>query len=505
MISLSANICLFCNSNETVIKHNDPLSWYVHCLNCNARGPDKVDTGVYTDGWNTESGAGNLLRVVIDESPDIILMKDWEGRFLICNQALARLYKSTPEAMVGKSDADFNPDTEQVDFYLENIRNVIESGETKVVEEMSTDVESGEKRYFQSIKKPLTGPDGERRILVIAHDITDIKNAYRLVEENERRYSYAMAAAGEGIWDWDIQSGEVTHNHKWCELLGLDISLYQHPISVLDDFIYPDDKDAMQQALQESLQNGSVYQHEHRMLNSEGEVLWVIDRGQVVEWDDQGSPIRMVGSFRDISRSMRYKLRLQEAYEAVESSNRLLEEKVEQRTLELAKANEELNTLVRIDPLTGAFNRFASDEWIQNAQQNLQPNSNALIMLDIDHFKQINDEFGHNFGDDVLKQLAEELSKVVRSSDLVVRFGGEEFVLLLANTSLKDAAGVAEKIRTRIEQLFILPQRAVTASFGVCEIPAGTDGYQKALVMADKALYQAKRSGRNRIELNDSP
>jgi PAS domain S-box-containing protein len=113
-----------------------------------------------------------LLRTVIDENPNIILLKDWHGRFLLGNRALAQLYGTTPEGLVGKDDGAFNPNREQVAFFLENVQGIMRRFETEVVFEESTDVATGQVRYFQSIKKPLRDADGNLQILVIANDIT---------------------------------------------------------------------------------------------------------------------------------------------------------------------------------------------------------------------------------------------------------------------------------------------------------------------------------------------
>ena len=122
-----------------------------------------------------DQGDSDILRTVIDENPNIILMKDWDGRFLIGNRALASLYGTTPDELVGKDDGHFNPNADQVNFFLENVRAIMSQSETKIVMEESTDVATGETRYFQSIKKPLTAADGSKQILVIANDVTELK------------------------------------------------------------------------------------------------------------------------------------------------------------------------------------------------------------------------------------------------------------------------------------------------------------------------------------------
>lgn len=242
-----------------------------------------------------------LLRTVIDENPNIILMKDWDGKFLIGNRALANLYGTTPDELVGKDDGAFNPNAEQVEFFLQNVREVMSQSQTQVVMEESTNAATGEVTYYQSIKKPLITREGKKQILVIANDVTELKRTQSRLEESERRLRYVLDVTGEGIWDWNIPTGEVTHNSRWCEIIGLDMGHLRHPVELFSDLLHPLDKEAVMQRLQSCLDGKGAYRSEHRMQLSDGRVVWVLDRGDVVERHADGSPLRMVGSVTDIS------------------------------------------------------------------------------------------------------------------------------------------------------------------------------------------------------------
>jgi PAS domain S-box-containing protein len=255
-----------------------------------------------TDTLNSQlQDANTLLRTVIDENPNIILMKDWDGKFLLGNRALAQLYGTTPDQLVGKDDGAFNPNAEQVAFYLQNVRDVMSQGQTRVVMEESTDTATGETLYYQSIKIPLTTPQGDKQILVIANDVSELKRVQLKLEESERRLSYVLDATGEGIWDWDIRTGLVTHNRRWCQITGLDDNYLQHPLDEFAALLHVDDKAQVMARLQDCLAGKGRYQSEHRMRLKGRQELWVLDRGDVVERDAAGNPLRMVGSFVDIS------------------------------------------------------------------------------------------------------------------------------------------------------------------------------------------------------------
>jgi diguanylate cyclase (GGDEF)-like protein/PAS domain S-box-containing protein len=123
-----------------------------------------------------------LLRNVIDENPDPVIVKNWDGKFILVNKACATLYRSTPDEMIGKDDGDYIPDQEQADFFRQNVQEIMLKGETKIVYEDSYDANTGKKRHYKSIKIPYKNSQNEHQILVIAHDITKQKEQQEKLE-----------------------------------------------------------------------------------------------------------------------------------------------------------------------------------------------------------------------------------------------------------------------------------------------------------------------------------
>jgi diguanylate cyclase (GGDEF)-like protein len=162
--------------------------------------------------------------------------------------------------------------------------------------------------------------------------------------------------------------------------------------------------------------------------------------------------------------------------------------------------NEELERLSVTDGLTGLTNHRALMQRLHEEALRSRRNKHpfAIIMADVDHFKQYNDEYGHPQGDIVLKQVAQILQQATRTVDCVARYGGEEFAVLLPETSLAGAVEVAERIRARVETSDF-PGRRVTISVGVAEFPRHDDDPQGVVAVADAALYVAKRGGRNQV------
>ena len=166
----------------------------------------------------------------------------------------------------------------------------------------------------------------------------------------------------------------------------------------------------------------------------------------------------------------------------------------------LARRNARLAELASIDELTGVKNRrrFREDLEMLHAVASRQGTPLSVVMADVDHFKQFNDSFGHPAGDTVLRDVSTALQENVRAQDVVARYGGEEFVVLLPATVLTDALILAERLRDGVAG-FDWPLRPITISLGVAT--AGTDpaGPDSLIEAADRALYRAKRSGRNRV------
>jgi diguanylate cyclase (GGDEF)-like protein len=187
-----------------------------------------------------------------------------------------------------------------------------------------------------------------------------------------------------------------------------------------------------------------------------------------------------------------------------------LEDRLNSLTDENEQLKDEVKRLKRlavIDPLTGAYNRRFLNENLQNKIEEAKRYhwEFSLIMYDFDHFKKINDTYGHQAGDYVLKEVAqkvtEQVKSTIRGTDLLARYGGEEFIIILPQTNLEQASVLAERIRKEIEETdFNYNNRffPVTVSFGVTEYTYEKN-MEQLIGTVDKALYQAKQNGRNRI------
>ena len=189
--------------------------------------------------------------------------------------------------------------------------------------------------------------------------------------------------------------------------------------------------------------------------------------------------------------------------------NTLLYERLRRKHLSLEKANKEIKLLSRTDSLTGCYNRGHLNELlpreINRAVRYKHPM--ALAMCDIDHFKRVNDTYGHQCGDEVLKIFVQSITDLIRAdTDWLARYGGEEFLLVLPETKLENAYGLAERLRKHIAQKILETAEdkvSITASFGVTGFDASTSANnitaETLINTADKYLYEAKKQGRNKV------
>ncbi|MFV9506490.1 MAG: MASE3 domain-containing protein [Oscillochloridaceae bacterium umkhey_bin13] len=321
----------------------------------------------------------------------------------------------------------------------------------------------------------------------LAHEQAALYASEARLREREERLSLVLEGSNDGFWDWDIPSGAVIYSTRWATMLGYTPDELAPFISTWQRLVHPDDLPLLEATLQAHFSGQTErYQCEHRMLTKTGEWRWILDRGRVTTWDQDGNPLRMVGTHTDVHD--RYQI----------------EQDLRLRQSELLIANAQLQALATSDGLTGLANHRALQEKLAAAVELSRRSASplALIMLDIDHFKRFNDTFGHPAGDHVLKVVSGVLRASVRLSDTVARYGGEEFAILMPETDLVGAFETAERCRHAINTL-TWKDWTITASFGVAAWEPSCGLPQQLIAEADAALYAAKHAGRNRVVSQD--
>ncbi len=296
------------------------------------------------------------------------------------------------------------------------------------------------------------------------------QHALARLAESEQRHALAMQGANDGLWDWDVRENRLFFSPRWKQMLGYsEPELGDAPGEWLGR-VHPDDRAAAAQALEAHLSGASHhFEHEHRIQHRDGSYRWMLARGMAVR-DTHGRAIRVVGSQTDVTDRKQAEQRLQ--HDAMH------------------------------DALTGLPNRVLFldrlDQAIRRAKRATPTAAAAVLFLDLDRFKLVNDSLGHQVGDRLLIAVARRLESAVRPPDTVARLGGDEFTVLLDGVSdVHEAAAVAERVQQTLRTPFDIDDRElhIGASIGIALADADA-APQTVLRDADVAMYRAKADGK---------
>ncbi|NVK42940.1 MAG: diguanylate cyclase [Oceanospirillaceae bacterium] len=312
----------------------------------------------------------------------------------------------------------------------------------------------------------------------------------------------------EGTWDWDGHTGTVRRSPNWYRMLGYEVGIFREDVFTWENLIHPDDYAAVMQHIEGFIKGENpTYCIEYRCLRANHDYMWIRDRAKIIERFPDGRAARIIGAHLDIQQEKRLQQELEAKVQLLQRGKIRLEQLIEDKTRELEFKNTELKRRIaeieyysNTDTLTGVANRKSFEENLikEISRAKRYHHSLSLAMFDLDFFKEINDIHGHATGDRVLREIAQAVQVNLRGIDLLARWGGEEFTLILPNLALEDAMLVAEKLRGLIAGNSFDSSLSVTASFGVTEFD--DDSVDTLLRRADAALYQAKARGRNRVE-----
>ncbi|KTG17863.1 MULTISPECIES: PAS domain S-box protein [unclassified Guyparkeria] len=454
----------------------------------------------------------------------------------------------------------------------------------------------GELRRVEVHVTPLEDPHDGERMFVIVHDITERDRAEKALNNERERLNNVIEGTNVGTWEWNIQTGETVFNERWAEMIGYQLAdLQPTTIETWMAFAHPEDLEKSEQVLQACFrQERDYYEVEARMRHRDGHWIWVLDRGRVLEWTDDGEPLRMWGTHQDITARKQMEQELQLAASVfVHAREAILITDLEARIVDVNAAFTEMTgwrrdevightpkflqsgrqdnrfyqqmrdrlrtvgywsgelwnrhkngelfaerltvSLVRDaggqprnyialatditdiktyqselehrashDPLTGLPNRVLMADRLRQEMARVRRRGGmlAVAFLDLDGFKGVNDQYGHDMGDKLLIEMARDLSEQLRETDTLARISGDEFLVLLGGVSHeRDARPIIDRlVETAAEERIIEGKPIqVTASIGYTFYPQANRIDDETLIkQADSAMYEAKQGGRNR-------
>jgi diguanylate cyclase (GGDEF)-like protein/PAS domain S-box-containing protein len=313
------------------------------------------------------------------------------------------------------------------------------------------------------ITKPVDFP------VVVARIQTHLshRRAKLALRESEERYALAIAGANDGLWDWDLRNNKIHLSPRWKTMVGEPIETIGNDPQEWFGRVHPDDLERLKADLDDHLnQLTHAFESEHRVLHKDSSYRWVLCRGMAVR-DANGQPYRMAGSQTDITARKVY------------------------------------------DPLTGLPNRILFMDRLAHSLQRFKRTKTdifAVLLIDLDRFKIVNEGLGHGLADKLLIHMARRLKTCVRNGDTIARFGGDEFIILLDEIKdVSDAIRVAERIQQSLKTPFHIAGQEVftTVSAGIALSTSGYEAPEDVVRDADTAMNRAKALGKARHEMFD--
>ncbi|WP_285639966.1 EAL domain-containing protein [Lentzea sp. NBRC 102530] len=382
----------------------------------------------------------SYCRTVLDRAGVGYAVTDSRGNLLWCNRALGVVLGVPVEQAYGRSLPALLPGVPEVPA---PVREVLVPGPK-----------------WLEVRCSKLGDD----LMYEVVDVSAWRDRELTVTQEADALRRAQALGRMGTWEWSIRDDRVTWSDSFLEMFGFapgtafDFGLYSQ-------LVHPEDLPMIEETLDNALKTGSVFTYTHRMLRPDGKERVFECFGEVVLGDD-GAPLRALGTAHDVTQSSR--------------------------------VHDELVRMAEQDPLTGLPNRRALTRALE--QELANNGSGALLVLDLDNFKDVNDLRGHAVGDRVMRMLASALQS--RLGDrLIARLGGDEFAVVLPGASPKDASEVADGLRDAVAGFPLAgigtPAR-ITVSTGLAEFGPG-DSWELVLANADLALYASKAAGRDRV------
>lgn len=402
-----------------------------------------------------------------------VTITDTSGRILYSNPADAKMHGYAPEELVGQEVRIFAPggaakhlsgeDLARMRSWRRETTNARKDGTTFPCHLMSDVVRDRNGEILG--------------VVTTCEDITQRKAAEAALRVSEERYALAASGATDGIWDWDLRTGVLYVSPRWKGMLGYGEDEMGHAPDEWFQRIHPEDLPRVKVELSTHLEARTPHlETEHRLLHKDGTYRWVLVRGLAVR-DETGAAYRVAGSLTDIT-------------ERKEAEDQLIHDALH-------------------DPLSGLPNRAFFITLLDRAIKRTRRRNDylfAVLFVDLDRFKLVNDSLGHGVGDQLLVAISQRLKSCLRPGDVVARLGGDEFTILLEDIGdVSDATRVAERIQIELKEPFVFEEHEVftSASIGIALSTAGHERPEYFLRDADTAMYRAKARGKARYEMFD--
>ncbi|MFM1908212.1 MAG: hypothetical protein RLZZ591_1889 [Pseudomonadota bacterium] len=416
-----------------------------------------------------------LLRQITSRVPGMVYRitfgPDGIGNYTFVSDGVMDLFHVSPQEVL--ADASIlrklrHP--EDREWIMREVVQSIQSGTPLSIEYRVLLGDGTLKWIFMSSSQATTSDEGYTRVGVML-DITTRKLAEAELKTQEERWKLALESTGDGLWDWHVETGLEYFSERFRQMYGLGDEATVNHADILDELTHPDDRERMHADRAAHFQGQTQsYRNEHRVRMANGDWKWVLSRGMVISRDAAGKPLRMIGTHTDIT--------------------------------ERKHAEDLIWQQAHFDPLTNLPNRRMMRQRLEESLQQAKATGQvtALLFIDLDHFKEINDTLGHDHGDLLLLQVAQRIQACLGPSDTVARMGGDEFTVVMNDVRPSMLPHQLQVLLDTLSQVFSLggEQVFISASIGAALYPQDARVAEDLLKHADQALYVAKGGGRNR-------
>lgn len=422
------------------------------------------------------------LATILRALPAGVVQQDADGRISDANPEACRILGLSHAQLLGRDSVDprwhtVHEDGSPFPGDTHPAMQALRSGKAVRNVAMGVSMPGGERRWLRVNAEPVLGPDA--RVISVVSSFVDITEA----SSQRRLLALTVDAAGLGTWDWNVPAGEVQFNDRWWQMLGHAPGALPAALASWEALMHPQDLPVAKRALQRHFDDpAEPYRCEFRMRRADGGWAWIMAAGSAVERQSGGQPRRMAGIHLDITQRKALEQRLADA--------------------------------ALTDALTGLPNRAALQDRLAKSAARARRDPAyryAVLFMDFDRFKQVNDSLGHEAGDELLRQIAHRLRATLRPGDdlarldsgehTAARLGGDEFVALLEPLQrLESATAVAQRLLDALAAPYLLAGQEVcsTVSIGIVDSDRVDRDPEALLRDADTAMYEAKRRGRAR-------
>jgi diguanylate cyclase (GGDEF)-like protein/PAS domain S-box-containing protein len=420
------------------------------------------------------------VRLMIESTAEAIYGIDMQGKCTFANKSCcALLGYSSKEELLGRNMHDLihhsYPDGNRMESRECRIFKAFRSGKGEHVDNEVMWRADGTSFPVEYWSYPQMENGRVTGAVVAFNDISDRKAAKELLIRARNRLENIIEGTHAGTWEWNVQTDEIACNTLWAEMLGYTLGeLLPINLETWMDMLHPEDVEKVREQLNNHLKgNSDFYECELRMRHKKGNWIWILARGKISEKSSDGRPFIMSGTNLDITARKH--------------------------------AEETIRHMATHDGLTDLPSlRLAKDRLVMAVNTAKRNRDRAAVMfIDLDGFKEVNDTFGHDAGNDVLREVAARLRQSIRETDTAARVGGDEFMLVLSEIKTKEnASEIAEKLLDHLSKPVITSGNSarVGASIGIAFFPDDSDDPDSLIKLADEAMYEVKKSGKNRYK-----